>query len=357
MAEEKKKVDAPCCGGDSNMLYLWAVGGLLLGLIVGFFISGMVPATNTGTGTGGNTTAATVFTLDQAKVSQIGGFLANYYYVSTGEETAATFTRYVDKGDYVELYYTVAGQEMPIMVSKDYKYFYAGAYELAPTIAQMETARQDASLQTQAEAEGIPQSSNPQVQMFVMSYCPYGNQAEGGLVPVIQLLGDSATFEPVYIIYVNASRSGYECTTNEGTEYCSMHGNSELWQDVREKIVFSMYGEKKWAEYVGRANSECTVNNIDTCWATVADETGVNKTAVTAEFEASKFDIIKAEVTKTGQNGVSGSPTIKINGVTFNGGRTAQAYKDAICGAYTTAPEECGQNVSSTATAASGSCG
>jgi len=357
MAEEKKKVDAPCCGGDGNMLYLWAVGGLVLGLIVGFFISGMVPATNTGaTGTGGNTTATTVFTLDQAKVSQIGGFLANYYFVSTGEETAATFTRYVDKGAYVELYYTIAGQEMPIMVSKDYKYFYAGAYELAPTIAQMEAARQAAANETAAQAQGIPQSSNPQVQMFVMSYCPYGNQAEGGLVPVIQLLGDSATFEPVYIIYP----SGNECADNNGTQYCSLHGNAELWQDVREKIIFNMYGEKKWADYVAKANTDCTLSNIDACWVTAADAVGgINTTAVVAEFEASKFTILASEMAKTNQNGVSGSPTIKINGVTFNGGRTAQAYKDAICGAYTTAPAECGQNVtaSTTAAPASGSCG
>jgi glutaredoxin len=190
--------------------------------------------------------------------------------------------------------------------------------------------------------------------MFVMSYCPYGNQAEAGLVPVIQLLGDTATFEPVYIVY----SSGSECADNNGTKYCSLHGNAELWQDVREKIIFGMYGEKKWAEYVGRADTECALTNIDTCWATVADETGVNKTAVMAEFEADKFTILASEMEKTNQNGVSGSPTIKINGVTFNGGRTAQAYKDAICGAYTTSPAECGQNVSSTTTTvASGSCG
>lgn len=354
MAEEKKKESAPSPEAQ-NMLYLWAVGGLLIGLIVGYLVfPGMVPATNTGTTATGNTTTA-AFTLDQSKVAAVGGFLQNYYFVSTGQETAATFTRYVDKGDYVELYYTVAGQEMPVLVSKDYKYFYAGAYDFGTTISQMETARQQAANQTAAQAQGIPQSSNPQVLMFVMSYCPYGNQAEAGLVPVIQLLGDKATFEPVYIVYP----SGNECVDNNGTKYCSLHGNSELWQDVREKIIFNIYGEKKWAEYVGRADSECTVASIDTCWATVADETGVNKTAVTAEFDASKFQILDREIAMTTQYGVSGSPTIMINGATFNGGRTAQAYKDAICGAYTTAPAECSENVTaSTATApASGSCG
>lgn len=353
MAEEKK-TDAPCCGGSQNMAFFWAVGGLVLGLIIGYIVfPGAVPAVSAGAGTGGNATSETgAFVLDQAKVSEIGGFLANYYYVSTGEETTATFSRYVDKGPYVELYYTVAGQEMPIMVSKDYKYFYAGAYDVGDTIAQMSTARQ----QAMAEAQGIPKSSNPQVLMFVMSYCPYGNQAEGGLAPVIQMLGDSATFEPVYIIYP----SGRECTENGGKKYCSLHGNAELWQDVREKIIFNMYGEKKWAEYVSKVNADCTLSNIDTCWAAAADAVGgINTTAVVAEFEASKFAILDSEMAKTQSNGVSGSPTIKINGVTFNGQRTPQAYKEAICGAYSAAPAECSQNITASAAPApaSGSCG
>ncbi len=354
MAEEKKKESASAPEGQ-NMLYLWAVGGLIIGLILGYVIfPGMAPAANTGTTvTGGNTTTA--FTLDQSKVAQVAGFLQNYYFVSTGNDTTVAFTRYVDKGSYVELYYTVAGQEMPVLVSKDYKYFYAGAYDFTTTMSQMQAARAQAENQTATQAQGIPQSSNPQVLMFVMSYCPYGNQAEAGLVPVIQLLGDKATFEPVYIIYP----SGNECADNNGTRYCSLHGNSELWQDVREKIIFNIYGEKKWAEYVGRADTECAVTNIDTCWATVANETGVNKTAVLAEFDANKFHILDGEIAMTTAYGVSGSPTIMINGATFNGGRTAQAYKDAICGAFNSAPSECGQNVTAgtTAAPASGSCG
>ncbi len=353
MAEEKKKESAPSLEGQ-NMLYIWAIGGLIVGLIVGYLVfPGMAPASGTGvTVTGTNTT---VFTLDQSKVSQVANFLQNYYFVSTGQETTATFTRYVDKGAYVELYYTVAGQEMPVLVSKDYRYFYAGAYDFGTTISQMDAARQQAAQQTETQVQGIPKSSNPQVLMFVMSYCPYGNQAELGLAPVVQLLGDSATFEPVYIIY----SSGSECAENNGTQYCSLHGNAELWQDVREKIIFSMYGEKKWAEYVARADTECSLDNIDTCWLTVANEVGgINTSAVVAEFDASKFDILASEMELTNQYAVSGSPTILINGGSYSGARTAQAYKDAICGAYNSPPEACGQNMTATAApASSGSCG
>jgi hypothetical protein len=192
--------------------------------------------------------------------------------------------------------------------------------------------------------------------MFVMSFCPYGNQAEAGLVPVVEQLADSAEFEPVYIIYVNASRNGYECTTNDGVEYCSMHGNAELWQDVREKIIFNKYGEKKWAEYVGGVDSECSLTDIGTCWLTVANATGVDAAAVTAEFDANKFAILDAEIAKAAQYGVRSSPTILINDYTYSGARTPVAYQAKVCEAFNSAPGACGTELSSTGAAASGSC-
>lgn len=349
MAEEMKKESAPSPEAQ-NMLYFWGVGGLLLGLIIGFLVfPGMAPEAVQQPATGN----ATGFAVDQAKINEIKGFLENYYFVYTGETTTATFNRYADKGAYVELYFNVAGQEMPVYISPDYKYFYGGVFEAQAAMEQMRVAKEQALQQAEMEAQGVPKSDEPEVLMFVMSYCPYGNQAEGGLAPVINLLADEVKFEPVYIIYP----SGRECAENNGVSYCSLHGNAELWQDVREKIIFNMYGEKKWAEYVGRANSECSLSNIDTCWETVADETGVDKSAVVAEFEARKFSILDGEMAKTAQYGVSGSPTIMINGYTYNSARTPEGYKSAICEAFNSAPGDCSAELSSAAAAASGSCG
>ncbi|MEW5996581.1 MAG: hypothetical protein AB1657_03230 [Candidatus Micrarchaeota archaeon] len=348
MTEEKRDGGAPSPEAQ-NMLYFWGVGGLVIGLIIGFLVfPGMAPAAQQPAGN------VTGFTPNQAKIDEIGGFLENYYFASTGQATTAAFSRYVDKGAYVELYYDVAGQEMPVYISPDYRYFYGGVFEAQATIEQMRVAREQALQQAEAEAQGIPRSDEPQVLMFVMSYCPYGNQAEGGLAPVVELLAEEAEFEPVYIVYP----SGRECAENNGTQYCSLHGNAELWQDAREKIIFNMYGERKWAEYVSRANTECSLSNIDTCWETVADEVGVNKSAVAAEFEASKFPILDAEMAKTAAYGVSGSPTILINGYAYSGARTPEAYKSSVCEAFNSAPEGCSASLSSAAApAASGSCG
>ncbi|MFA5412496.1 MAG: hypothetical protein WC350_04085 [Candidatus Micrarchaeia archaeon] len=349
MAEEKKKEGVPA--SPDNTVYFWGVGGLVLGLILGFLVfPGMAGAPATGAGAAANDT----FVFDQAKVANIASLLEDNVFLSTGQEMDVTYVRFADKGSYVELYYNLGGQEMPIYVSRDYKYIYpSGALEISVVEEEISTLMAQAGAEAASEAAGVPKSDSPEVLMFVMSYCPYGNQAEAGLVPVVEQLADKAEFEPVYIIYT----SGGECAQNNGTQYCSLHGNAELWQGVREKIIFNMYGERKWAEYVGRANTECSLTDIDTCWATVANETGVNATAVVAEFDANKFEVLDGELAKTTQYGVRSSPTILINEYTYSGSRTPAAYQAKVCEAFNSAPGACGTELSTAGAAASGDCG
>ncbi|MDD2655404.1 MAG: hypothetical protein PHQ80_01920 [Candidatus ainarchaeum sp.] len=353
MAEEKKKEEGMPASPE-NMVYFWGVGGLVLGLIIGFLVfPGMAGAPAAAAAAQNDT-----FVLDAAKAESIAALLEDNIFLSTGQQMDVTYVRYVDQGNYAELYYNIDGQEMPIYISRDYKYIYpSGALEISAVEEQMRTLRAQAEAEAASQAAGVPKSDSPQVLMFVMSYCPYGNQAEGGLVPVVEQLADAAEFEPVYIVYVNASRNGYECTTNNGVEYCSMHGNAELWQDVREKIIFNLYGERKWAEYVGSVNSRCSLTDIDTCWLTVANETGVDAAAVTAEFEANKFEILDGEIEKTTQYGVRSSPTIMINEYTYSGSRTPAAYQATVCEAFNNAPGACGTELSDTGAAAAGDCG
>ena len=52
-------------------------------------------------------------------------------------------------------------------------------------IGDLDTSTADTSTSTT-----VPKSDKPLVELFVMAYCPYGTQAEKGLIPVIELLGD-----------------------------------------------------------------------------------------------------------------------------------------------------------------------
>jgi hypothetical protein len=199
---------------------------------------------------------------------------------------------------------------------------------------------------TTAPATTIAKTDKPKVELYVMSYCPYGNQAEQGIYPVIKAFNNSFDFEPVYIISGSAGN------------WRSLHGASELNQDVREKIIYKLYGAQVWNEYVYNADTKCTLNTIDTCWKDAAQNLSmINISAIEAQYNSSFDAIAQAEADKTGSNSISGSPTTLINGAKYSGGRTADAFKAGICSAFNTEPSACSQTFSTAAAAASGSCG
>ena len=50
-----------------------------------------------------------------------------------------------------------------------------------------------------ATAYSFIKTKRPELKIFVMSFCPYGNQMEDTLRPVFDLIGSNADFTPHYI--------------------------------------------------------------------------------------------------------------------------------------------------------------
>ena len=96
----------------------------------------------------------------------------------------------------------------------------------------------------------------------------------------------------------------------------------------------------------------------DPCWRNAATKACIDVSKIDTCSKCSEgVELLKADDDLSSANGVSGSPTLIINGVKYSGGRTPDAFKQGICAALTTEPTECSQNLSTTATAASGNCG
>ena len=374
--EQKKAQDSSCpigCTGE-NKVWMVALLGFFVGLLVMYLAMPAlsptevtiveVPAETEGS-------AEEPFTLDEAKAQEVGQLLADTYLLNTGENIPVTYVRYESADSHAVLYYEVMGQEMPIYISKDYSYLYPSAIEFTQMKSDIAEAKEQylASLSAEpevpAEPEGYPTSAEPEVYLFVMSNCPYGNQAEDGIVTVMSLLEEEVAFEPVYIIYDESIHPAYnaesgECLVDENNvTYCSMHGLYELEQGVREKVIYNIYGEAVWAEYVTGINSDCYAlgADIETCWKDVAYEMGLDTTLIEETYATDLYTILarEKELTFTTEN--FGSPSIVINGVKYSGARTPEAYKSAICSAFDTAPEDCVVELSSTSEAAEGSCG
>ncbi|MBI4739745.1 GILT family protein [Candidatus Woesearchaeota archaeon] len=182
--------------------------------------------------------------------------------------------------------------------------------------------------------------NKPQVDFFVMSYCPYGNQAEEALKQVYDALKDKAAFNPHYVIYENY-RGGSDAFCTDKGKYCSMHGIQELHQNVRELCVNRYYGISKWFDFAIAMNAKCGPDNADTCWQDVAQTTGIEKTKIEACEMTEGKDMMASEKALNGMLGVSGSPQIFIDGEPYGGERSSTGFWQGLCRQFTNAPSEC----------------
>jgi len=220
-----------------------------------------------------------------------------------------------------------------------------------PTVNQAQT-------QTQTATTQAPKTDKPDVSLYVMSFCPYGQQAENAIWPVLDLMKDTFDFELHYVVYPTDYYKGQEATYCLNSTYCTMHGVAEMNENMRQMCIIQSYNSTIWQAYVKGINSKCSAQTVETCWESVAQSVGVDAAAVKSCFDSKATTFAASEKALNDQYGVGGSPVLLINGVEYQGtSRTADAYKTAICNAFNTAPSECGQTLNTTAATTSGSCG
>ena len=173
-----------------------------------------------------------------------------------------------------------------------------------------------------------------QVDFYVMSYCPYGNQAEEFIYDVYKDMKDDVAFKPRYVIYTNygGGTSDY-CITDEsdGKTYCSMHGIQELHQDIREMCVEKYFGIDDWFKFATAMNEKCNSGNADTCWEGVAKDLNLDVDKIKDCQDKEGLDLVKEQYELDQKNGVSGSPTIFVNGEPYRGARSAVSMMKVLC--------------------------
>lgn len=216
--------------------------------------------------------------------------------------------------------------------------------ETAATGTADEVATEDTTT-AQTQTAGYPASEVPNFKMFVMAFCPYGQQAEAAVQPVAELFGEKIAFEPHFVV-----------SKNSAGDYVSLHGQNELNEDVRQMCIWENYPDKWWS-YVSAINKGCSLTDVESCWSAIAQQKGIDvqkiKDCQTDEAET----LLAAELILNQQHSVRGSPTMFVNDKTYAGARTADAIKAGVCSAFATSPDECGETLSSTTAAAAGNCG
>lgn len=229
---------------------------------------------------------------------------------------------------------TYQGQSIPLYFTTDGKFISPGKplYDLAKAKDSNETNT------TPATPKNVTKSNKPIAELFIMTYCPYGTQAEKGIIPAIEALKGKADVKIRFVHYF-------------------MHGDKEE-QETYTQVCIREEQSTKFIPYL-----KCFLNASDSprCLTT----TGVDKTKLTSCIANKAKTYYAVDSGLSNKYGVQGSPTLVINGGQADFYlRSPSSALSTICSAFNTAPSECAASLSTenpspgfgyTATAASGS--
>ncbi len=227
-------------------------------------------------------------------------------------------------------------------ITKDGRLFFPQALDI-PEINSSQAGNQESAAQTPS-ATVTKKSDKPVVELFVMSYCPYGTQIEKGILPAIEALGDKIDFELKFCNY-------------------AMHGEKELKENLTQYCI-QKEEPKKLNAYLacfleaGDSASCLTeagigARTIDKCITSTDKEFKITENFKNQTDYQGSYPSFNVDKDDNVKYGVGGSPTLIINGEDIQSNRDSASLLATICSAFNEQPSEC-QTVLSSASPSAG---
>ncbi|MCS7134682.1 MAG: hypothetical protein NZ889_02390 [Candidatus Pacearchaeota archaeon] len=155
----------------------------------------------------------------------------------------------------------------------------------------------------------------PTLEVFIMSYCPFGIQALKGLIPVWEKFEGKANIEVRFVSYI-------------------MHGKKEEEENERMVCIREEQNEK-FLPYL-----KCFVESGDS--NSCIQEAKIDKSKLNSCMEERVKEYLKEDNTLNEKYGVRGSPTYVLDGKEIEiYPRDPQSVANALCNAFKEKPREC----------------
>ncbi|HEY9704050.1 MAG TPA: hypothetical protein V6C58_16490, partial [Allocoleopsis sp.] len=152
---------------ESYKTATYILGGLSFLLLVGLIVSLAV-----GGGSSGG--------LSESEVKE-----KTETYLKSIADASATVDSVTKKGDLYNVKVTVGGRQYDSYVTKDGSLLFPQGIDMTAPVDD------SAAAPSQPVDTNMPKTDKPTVELFVMSHCPFGTQAEKGMLPALRALGDT----------------------------------------------------------------------------------------------------------------------------------------------------------------------
>ena len=229
-----------------------------------------------------------------------------------------------------EITINLQGRNIKSYATLDGRYLYPERFDMDKKKTN-ESVKKPSSPKEACKA--VKKTNNPKLEAFVVSSCPFGLEMQRILSEIWK--NDPNLMANIKVRYIGAIANG---------KITSMHGDKEAKENLKQICIREEQPTKYW--------------NYVSCYIKKGDSVGCSKSASIDKNKLNKCETdpsrglkyAKEDFSLQGKYGVSGSPTLILNGKKeseFNfGGRTAEAVKDLLCCGFNKQPKVCSKKLS-----------
>lgn len=156
-------------------------------------------------------------------------------------------------------------------------------------------------------ASRVSRMGTPTLELFVMSYCPYGVSAEEKLFPIVKQFGDQIHFKLHFIAKEKAAPSPQDITP-----FTSLFGYPGVAEDIRQVLIAEYY-PAQYMDYI-----LCRGKKLDKSWEECARKFNIDVDNIQTLFDSPEAEqLFRENIKRTAALGIQASPTILVDNRRF----------------------------------------
>ena len=161
----------------------------------------------------------------------------------------------------------------------------------------------------------VTRTGKPTLELFVMSYCPYGVQAEEKLIPIVKKFGDKIDFKLQFIAHEKE-----EFSAQDITPFVSLHGYPEVAENIRQLLIAQEYPDR-YLDYI-----LCRGKKLNKSWKECAEKLGIDEARIQNLFDTPEaVQLFRENIKRAKALGIKSSPTILVDGHKFQANQLLRA--------------------------------
>ena len=158
-------------------------------------------------------------------------------------------------------------------------------------------------------------TGKPTLELFVMSYCPYGVHVEEKLIPIVKEFGDKIDFKLQFI-----AQEKEEPSAQDITPFTSLHGYPEVAENIRQLLIAREYPDR-YLDYI-----LCRGKKLDKSWEECAQKLGIDVAKIQRLFDSPEAEqLFRENIKRAAALGIRASPTILVDGHKFRANQLLRA--------------------------------